>query len=86
MCSDQSQHSSAPDSALLQPWCSLLSLHILSVTYGVRIAQNWLTLMSGLPQKQRIRTPLLRLQCDMRKLTPPQNQPVPRRERWLKSV
>lgn len=83
MCSDQSQSTSGPGSALLQPWRSLLSLHMLSVIYTARIAQNWLTLMSGQPQSAKLRTPLIRLTNELRRLTPQQPSNEPRHKLWL---
>lgn len=69
------------------PWQRLLSqsllLHTLSVAYTATISQNWLTLMSGQQQKRRIRTPLLSLQVQSRKLTQQQPSNEPRRNLWL---
>lgn len=83
MCSDQQQHSSVFEWVFLRPWQSAWSLHILSVTYAARIAQNWLTLMSGQPQSAKLRTPLLRLTNELRRLTPQQPSNEPRHKLWL---
>lgn len=80
MCSSLTSPSdSSLPALLLQP----LRWHTLQVTFGAQLAQNWLALMSGQPQKKRIRTPLLRLQVECRKLMlqPPSNEP--RHKLWL---
>lgn len=71
-------NSSLP-SLLLQPFY----WHTLQVTFGASIAQNWLALLSGQPQKKRIRTPLLRLQVECRRLTPQPPSNAPRLKLWL---
>ena len=78
MCSVSNSNSSL--SRLLSQ--SLL-LHTLSVTLAATLARNWLVLLSGQPQQKRLRTPLLRLTNEQRRLTPQQNQSAPRRELWL---
>lgn len=78
MCSPLSPASSLP--AL---WQQSLRLHTLSVIYMAAIAQNWLTLLSGSTQSARLRTPLLRLQVQSRRLTPRPPSSEPRRNLWL---
>lgn len=78
MCSASNPNSSLPDLFSQQ-----LRLHTLAVAYMVAISQNWLLLLTNSPQKRRIRTPLLTLQAQSRKLTPRPQSDVPRRELWL---
>jgi hypothetical protein len=76
MCS--TQNSSLP--GLLY---QLSVFHSLQVTYAAQVAHNWLTLLSGQPQQKQFRTPLLRLQNQMRKLTPPPPSNGPRHTVYL---
>lgn len=78
MCLPLNSNSSLPGL-----WLQSLRLHMLSVTYAATIARNWLVLLSGQPQKKRIRTPLLSLQVRSRRLTPQQPGTEPRRNIWL---
>jgi hypothetical protein len=57
--------------------------HTLSVTLAAQVARNWLTLLSGQRQQKQLRTPLLRLQNQMRKLTPRPASNEPKRNVWL---
>ena len=78
MCSISNSNSSL--SRLLSQ--SLL-LHTLSVTLAATLARNWLVLLSGQPQKKQLRTPLLRLTNEQRRLTPQPPANAPRRNVWL---
>lgn len=82
MCSDMCSGSTSGS-----PWPRLLSqqllLHTLSVAYMATISQNWLTLMSGQQQSAKLRTPLIRLTNELRRLTPQPPANAPRRELWL---
>jgi hypothetical protein len=75
MCNSDSSLSRLPQHFLL--------LHTLSVTYAAQVAHNWLTLWSGQKPKGTLRTPLLRLQNQMRKLTPMPPSNEPRHTLWL---
>ena len=74
---------SSPNSSLSRLLSQSLRLHTLSVTLAATIAQNWLLLLSGQPQKRRIRTPLLRLTNELRRLTPQPPSNEPRHKLWL---
>ena len=60
-----------------------LRLHTLSAAYMVAISQNWLLLLSGQPQSAKLRTPLLRLTNELRRLTPQPPSNDPRHKLWL---
>jgi hypothetical protein len=49
---------------------ALLQLHVLSVAYALTLARNSLCYLTGQKPKERIRTPILRLTNEMRKLDP----------------
>ena len=78
MCSVSNSNSSL--SRLLSQ--SLL-LHTLSVTLAATLARNWIVLVSGQPQSAKLRTPLLKLANEQRRLTPQPPANAPRRNVWL---